>query len=85
MVVLHPQSDHKFTLIWLHGIGDTGSGCKSIFINEELCDLPDGCKVILPTAPNRRVEVNDNEITTSWYNIKGFDLPPDGRISNQFV
>jgi predicted esterase len=46
-------------LIFLHGLGDTGTSFKEIFKNEKLCKLPAGTKVILPTAPIKRMRINE--------------------------
>lgn len=57
---------HKRTLIWIHGLGDTGEAFCNDFFSAPL--LPD-CKVVLPTAPVQPVTMY-GESTTSWYDIK---------------
>ncbi|MFQ3207271.1 MAG: phospholipase/carboxylesterase, partial [Glaciecola sp.] len=51
-VQIQPQGDHKSTIIWLHGLGDSGNGFAPIA--PEL-KLPDelGVKFIFPHAPIR--------------------------------
>jgi predicted esterase len=53
-IVLHPKGKHTHTLIWMHGIGDSGKDYKGMFMDDSLVNLPDGCKVILPTAKKRK-------------------------------
>lgn len=67
---LYPRNhEHKFTLIWLHGLGDTAHGFSDDFADEHLGLVPATCKVVLPTAPIRAVTCNDGENMTSWYDI----------------
>mmetsp|Transcript_22617 Transcript_22617/g.16035 ORF Transcript_22617/g.16035 Transcript_22617/m.16035 type:complete len:159 (+) Transcript_22617:382-858(+) len=37
--------------------------------------VPETCKVILPTAPQRPVTLNNGHVMTSWYDIKTVDRP----------
>ena len=58
----------KRTLIWIHGLGDTGEAfCNDFFEAPLISD----CKVILPTAPINPVTIYQGEMMTSWYDIKG--------------
>ena len=66
-----PQDhEHKYTLIWLHGLGDTALGYVDLFTNKELKLVPSNCKIVLPTAPVQAVTFNNGQKMTSWYNIK---------------
>ena len=71
-VTIEPKEQHRYSLIWLHGLGDTGQGFKSFFTSDVI--LPH-CKVILPTAPKRKVTVLGGQISTSWYDITSFSNP----------
>jgi len=37
--------------------------------------VPDTCKVILPTAPQRAVTLNNGMVMNSWYDIKTLNRP----------
>ncbi|CEL95651.1 unnamed protein product [Vitrella brassicaformis CCMP3155] len=73
-----PGGEYKATLIWLHGLGDTARGW-----GPQLADLLrrnkgtelDHVKLILPTAPTRRVTLNFGMAMPAWWDIKG--LNPD--------
>ena len=77
-VILHPKTEHKFSLIFLHGMGDTASGFKDVFAHDSLVKLPEGCKVILPTASKKPVTVNGGTPMNSWFDIKS-----NGSLFNQ--
>ena len=72
-VVIQPKGEHKATIIWLHGLGDSGDGFAPIA--PEL-KLPDelGVKFIFPHAPIRPVTVNNGMEMRAWYDIKSMDM-----------
>ena len=75
-LVDHPKGEHKGTLIFLHGLGDTGDGWF-----HELVDIRrenPSIRVVCPTAPVSRVTVNGGMRMTSWH-----DLSDLGDISSQ--
>ena len=65
----NPKGEHKYSLIWLHGLGDSAQGFISIFAEREHSFVPSTCKVILPTAPIRAVTLNQGMKMNSWYDI----------------
>ena len=69
-IILHPKGQHLFSLVWLHGLGDSANGFSQVFLNPSLKIVPPTCKVILPTAPQRKVTCNGGVEMTSWYDIK---------------
>jgi hypothetical protein len=73
--ILHPRKEHKFTLIWLHGLGGSGSDFIDLFMNENFVNLPDGCKIILPTAEHRPFTCAANEPLNSWFNTHTWFWP----------
>ena len=81
-VTLHPKEDkdHKYSLVWLHGLGDSAYGFKDAFLDEKLNIVPPSCKVILPTAPTRAVSINMGAKMTSWYDILSLDRPSSWTI-----
>ena len=78
IVTLNPPDEigHKYSLIWLHGLGDKGQGGynQAIFFGDEVPTVPRSCKVILPTAPVKPVSVNNGMKMTSWYDVKTFNV-----------
>jgi phospholipase/carboxylesterase len=56
-VIYHPKAEHKYTLIWMHGLGDSAYGCRDMFLLDRFIKLPEGCKIIMPTAPTRKVSI----------------------------
>jgi len=60
---------HTCSLIFCHGLGDTGEGWSQNFDSMGL----NGVKVLCPTAPTRPVRMNMGMSMPAW-----FDLPPMG-------
>ena len=75
-VILNPVHEHKFSLIWLHGLGDSAYGFLDVFTDQRFKIVPETCKVILPTAPKRPVTCNGGMKMTSWYDILSLDRSP---------
>ncbi|OHU84586.1 MULTISPECIES: alpha/beta hydrolase [Pseudoalteromonas] len=67
------KGQHKASVIWLHGLGDSGEGFLPIA--PEL-DLPDelGVRFIFPHAPEQAVTINGGMVMRAWYDIKTMDL-----------
>lgn len=76
-IILNPRSEHKHTLIWLHGLGDTPEHFKSVFLNAKQnrgIILPPGTKVVMPTAPQRPVLGSSmDDLINSWYKYLDVD------------
>ncbi len=72
-VVIPPKSAHKSTVIWLHGLGDSGNGFAPIA--PEL-NLPEdlGIKFIFPHAPVIPVTINNGMEMRAWYDIRSLDM-----------
>ena len=81
-IVIDPQLSHKATVIWLHGLGDSGEGFAPIVPE---INLPSelGVKFIFPHAPVQPVTINGGMAMRSWYDIKSLDL--DKRADEQGV
>lgn len=72
-VVVNASAEHKATVIWLHGLGDSGDGFAPIA--PELRLEPSlGVKFIFPHAPVRRVTINNGMEMRAWYDIKSADM-----------
>ncbi|ATC92929.1 alpha/beta hydrolase [Pseudoalteromonas tunicata] len=81
-VVCQAMAEHKATVIWLHGLGDSGDGFAPIVPALKLpAEL--GIKFIFPHAPIQPVTINGGMKMRSWYDIVSFDL--DKRADEQGV
>jgi predicted esterase len=65
------QEKHKYSLIFLHGLGDSAMGFYDVFDDpeNEYNLVPPSCKIILPTAPVRPVTLNEGMDMTSWFDV----------------
>ena len=68
-VVLKASRNHTATLIFLHGLGDTGMGWAGALNSIK----PDYLKVICPTAPMLPVTLNGGASMPAWYDILSLD------------
>jgi len=64
-----PKKAHTATVIFLHGLGDTGHGWLAGFDEIKF----DYLKVICPNAPNQKVTLNFGMTMPSWFDIKSLD------------
>lgn len=72
-VIIEPQSEHKASVIWLHGLGADGHDFESIVPELHLPnDL--GIKFIFPNAPIRPVTINGGMSMRAWYDVKSANL-----------
>ncbi|MDC8831977.1 alpha/beta hydrolase [Alteromonas gilva] len=69
----NPPGEIKSTVIWLHGLGDSGHGFAPIVpelkLPEEL-----GIRFVFPHAPERAVTINGGMRMRAWYDIKSMDF-----------
>ncbi|KAI4380437.1 hypothetical protein MLD38_006629 [Melastoma candidum] len=72
--VVKPKGKHQATVVWLHGLGDNGSGWSQIL---ETLPLPN-IKWICPTAPTQPVSVFGGFPSTAWSDVG--DLSEDTPI-----
>lgn len=72
-VDINPASAAKATVIWLHGLGDSGHGFAPIV--PEL-QLPEDMAIrfVFPHAPERPVTINGGMRMRAWYDIKSMDF-----------
>lgn len=54
-------------MIFLHGLGDSAEGFLDAFSYQHW--VPQNCRVILPTAPNVPVTMNNEFKMNSWFDI----------------
>ncbi|XP_065161227.1 acyl-protein thioesterase 1 [Atheta coriaria] len=69
-VVIAASAKHTATLIFLHGLGDTGQGWASAMA----AIRPSHVKVICPTAPTMPVTLNAGFRMPSWFDLKTLDV-----------
>ena len=79
-VTLFPRKEgHQYSLIWLHGMGGSAHGPKETFL-ENPGLVPTSCKVIIPTAPTRRITASPPALQhmkrTSWFDILAMNIDP---------
>ena len=69
LVEVEPIGEHRYTLIFMHGLGDNGSNSKRLFNPNGMVGSLPGVKVVLPTAPTQKVNMNNDMEMTSWFNV----------------
>jgi phospholipase/carboxylesterase len=81
-VEVNPPNPPRATVIWLHGLGDSGNGFAPIV--PEL-NIPDNLAIrfVFPHAPIRPVTINNNMEMRAWYNITSLDF--NNRADSQGV
>ena len=72
-VEVNPTGEHKATVIWLHGLGDSGNGFAPIVPELKLPESA-GIRFIFPHAPVRPVTINNGMPMRAWYDIKTLDF-----------
>lgn len=72
LIIPATSSTIKTTLIFLHGLGDSGHGWATAmkYISGKLPFM----KFILPHAPNRSVTINGGAVMPAWYDIYALNL-----------
>ncbi|XP_039284367.1 acyl-protein thioesterase 1 [Nilaparvata lugens] len=68
-VVIAAATKHNATIIFLHGLGDTGNGWAGA-IGEI---RPSFMKVVCPTAPTQPVTLNNGIRMPSWFDLRTLD------------
>jgi len=69
-VVIQSVAKHTSTLIFFHGLGDTGHGWASTIAAIRTPNM----KVICPTAPTIPVSLNAGFRMPSWFDLKSLDI-----------
>ncbi|MBD1582690.1 alpha/beta hydrolase [Pseudoalteromonas sp. S16_S37] len=67
------KGEHTASIIWLHGLGDSGEGFLPIAPELQLPDKL-GVRFIFPHAPEQAVTINGGMVMRAWYDIKSLDL-----------
>lgn len=74
-IIIPPSAAHKSTVIFLHGLGDSGHGWHGAA--EMLSHNLPNTKWILPHAPSIRITLNYGASMPGWYDI--LSLSPNAR------
>jgi predicted esterase len=69
--VIQPTSIHTGTVVFLHGLGDTGHGWSGV--GQMFAPRLPGIKFIFPHAPQREVTLNFGMKMPAWYDIYSLD------------
>ena len=72
-IIKEPKKAATATVIWLHGLGDSGAGFSDVV---PALGLPANHQIrfIFPHAPEQPVTINNGFVMRSWYDIKTMDL-----------
>jgi phospholipase/carboxylesterase len=81
-VEVNPKSKPRATVIWLHGLGDSGNGFAPIVPDLKLPDEL-GIRFVFPHAPMRPVTINNGMTMRAWYDITSLDF--NNRADSQGV
>jgi phospholipase/carboxylesterase len=81
-VEVNPKSKPRATVIWLHGLGDSGNGFAPIVPDLKLPDEL-GIRFVFPHAPMRPVTSNNGMTMRAWYDITSLDF--NNRADSQGV
>lgn len=77
-VEILPEREHKFSIIWLHGLGADGHDFESIVPELRLDPV---IHYIFPHAPIIPVTINGGVEMRAWYDIKGMNLKERAEIN----
>ncbi|RDB17778.1 Acyl-protein thioesterase 1 [Hypsizygus marmoreus] len=74
-ITIPPRDEHTATVIWLHGLGDTGRGMQ--YFAEIISKQPGfgHIKWILPHAHRMTVTGGGGTSMNSWFDCLSFDIP----------
>lgn len=71
--VILTKETPRYSLLWLHGLGDSPAGFLDLFEVKQ-SPVHEGARVKLLHAPIRPVTANGGMKMSSWYDIKTFDF-----------
>ena len=67
-IEIQPTSAHKYSVIWLHGLGADGNDFKGI-VPELHLNAEHGIHFIFPNAPVQPITINGGMKMRAWYDI----------------
>ncbi len=72
-IEINPGSEHRCSVIWLHGLGADGRDFLPVAGELGLSDAL-GLRFVFPNAPLRPVSINNGYVMPAWYDIRHPDL-----------
>jgi phospholipase/carboxylesterase len=75
-VVVDPPGAHRWTVVWLHGLGADGHDFEPI-VPELRLPRDHGVRFVFPHAPVRPVTLNGRMEMRAWYDLASVDLAAD--------
>ncbi|KAK3941941.1 Phospholipase/carboxylesterase/thioesterase [Diplogelasinospora grovesii] len=72
-LLLPAPARHTATVIWVHGLGDTGHGWAPVVENWRRRQRLDEVKFVLPHAPSIPITCNMGSVMPGWYDIAAID------------
>ena len=72
-VQVNPAGEVKASVIWLHGLGDSGHGFAPI-VPELKLPAHAGIRFVFPHAPVRAITINNGYQMHAWYDIRSLEL-----------
>lgn len=72
-VVIRPSSGHRYSIIWLHGLGADGHDFESLVPQLYLRHQAE-THFIFPNAPMQPVTINGGMVMRAWYDIMEMSL-----------
>ncbi|OBZ70220.1 Acyl-protein thioesterase 1 [Grifola frondosa] len=73
-ITVSPLAKHTATIIFVHGLGDTGNGWKPVADMFSADTALQHIKWILPTAPSMKITANMGMEMPAWFDIAEFGL-----------
>ncbi|MEI6706951.1 MAG: alpha/beta hydrolase-fold protein [Methylococcales bacterium] len=67
-IEIQPNADHRYSVIWLHGLGADGHDFEDIAQTLHL-NAVSHCRFIFPNAPIQAVTINGGVEMRAWYDI----------------
>ena len=71
-----PPNKHLNTLIFLHGLSDSGKGVSKLFTGEQQV-VPPTCRVVLPTASKKAVSFANGRVMNCWADVYKTEKAPE--------
>nr|CAG8603031.1 6575_t:CDS:2 [Entrophospora candida] len=71
-VIKRAESLHTATVIFLHGLGDSGRGLE--LVSTEIGEAMEHVKFVLPNAPMRSITINGGMIMPGWFDLTTLNL-----------
>lgn len=77
-IEIQPESEHRYSVIWLHGLGADGHDFEGLVPELHLA-AQENIHFIFPNAPIQPVTVNGGMSMRSWYDI--LEMSPQRKIN----